>query len=446
MDTRRAKFLAWVQSRRALRRVLQAVAAFGDFVWHVVARFWNDRGFGASAQLSYTTLLALIPLLAISTAILASYSVFDGPRENLLKFLLSNFLPKNVEAVRQQIDGFLKQTTQLSAIGTVALAVTAIILLDTVDTKFNSIWRQKEVRPLWTRIVIYWSMITLPPLLAGGSVALSTTLLEDAQIRAAAGGDAGIALVLQVLPFILLTAAFTLAYIVIPFRKVRFRHAVAGALVGAVLFEILKWGFSVYFSHFPAYQTLYGALSIIPLFLVWMYLGWCSVLFGAQIAASIPEWQGKRIFGGAAASEVTRKLFGAMTMLERLYRASSTGRPVDPGVLAHGLVTRSVGMAEIIDDLKAANIIVETESGKWLLARSAEAISLYDVFAALKLPLVPGLAFERAEGAWVERFDRALVASAAADQAALGLSIAEIFDDSAERRNPPDQKSKRAAE
>ncbi len=118
------------------------VRSAGEFCVYLGLRFWKDRNFSAASSLSYTTLLAVVPLAAIGFAILSAFPVFDQIRVDLQSFVLKAFLPQNVDAVREQFDLFLRNTRELTALGTVALAVTAVILLDTVDTWFNLIWRQ----------------------------------------------------------------------------------------------------------------------------------------------------------------------------------------------------------------------------------------------------------------------------------------------------------------
>ena len=300
--------------------------AAGDFCIYLGLRFWKDHNFSAAASLSYTTLLAVVPLAAIGFSILAAFPVFDRIRTDLLSFILEIFLPQNVEAVRGQFDLFLRNTRELTAVGTVALAVTAVILLDTVDTWFNRIWRQPEVRPLVQRMTMYWAVLTVTPLLAGGSIAISTYLFAQANLGVVEGSWVQNTAV-RWLPPLLLFVSFAVAYMVIPYRKVRLGYAALGAVVALLLYDGLKWGFSLYFRAFPSYETLYGALSYIPLLLIWMYLVWCAVLFGAQTAAALPEWLALQRHGAPGESRATRRLGQAMVILHGLYRAGETGRP-----------------------------------------------------------------------------------------------------------------------
>lgn len=404
----------------------RAARGAGEFCAYLCLRFWKDRNFSAAASLSYTTLLAVVPLAAIGFSILAAFPVFDRIRSDLLSFILKIFLPQNVDAVRGQFDLFLRNTRELTAVGTVALAVTAVILLDTVDTWFNRIWRQPEVRPLVQRVTMYWAVLTVTPLLAGGSIALSTYLFAQANLGFAEGTWAHNT-AFGLLPPLLLFGSFAVAYMVIPYRKVRLGYAALGAIVALLLYDGLKWGFTLYFRAFPSYETLYGALSYIPLLLIWMYLVWCAVLFGAQTAAALPEWLALQRHGPPGEGRTTRRLAQAMVILHGLYRAGDSGRPVDTETLLDPLPDSAELLEPLLEQLEALHYIARSNEDSWILSRDPAALTVYEIARDLGITIRTGLGGLEEAAGWTDRLDILIARSETAQQAALGVSLRELF-------------------
>ena len=419
-------------------RVIAILRGIAGFLWYVGKRFWNDRCFASASSLSYTMLLAVVPLLAIGFAIMSAFPVFKTIQGDLQTFMLKNFLPDNVEQVQEWFDGFLKNTQELTALGTVALAVTAIILLDTIETKFNDIWRQHEVRPFYQRVTMYWAIITLTPLLLGGSVAASTIVISGAGLSES---NELIHFVVRQLGYFLFFAAVTVAYLIIPYRRVTLWHAMVGALVATLFFEALKGGFALYFRMFPSYQTLYGALSLIPLFLIWMYLVWCMVLLGAQFAAAFPEWFARRARGGAEAG--ARRMMTALAVLERLYHGGQTGETATETELGQIEAVDPQRLPTVLDELLQLRLIVRSEDEAWLLARDPASVRLFDLMPVFGLTLVPAKSPSSDAPDWALTVSRALHKADFTARSELSMTLAELFggpDVSVARRN-----SKKAA-
>lgn len=408
-------------------RIWRFLRAVGEFCAYLGLRFWRDRNFSAASSLSYTTLLAVVPLAAIGFAILSAFPVFDQIRGDLQAFVLKIFLPQNVDAVREQFDLFLKNTRELTAAGTVALAVTAVILLDTVDTWFNVIWRQPEVRPLVQRLTMYWAILTVTPLLAGSSIAVSTLLFAKANIIGAVQGSWIDIDAVRWLPTLLLFAAFTVSYMVIPYRKVRLGYAALGAAVAALLYDGLKWGFTQYFRAFPSYETLYGALSVVPLLLVWMYLVWCAILFGAQTAAALPEWLAVRRHGPITDTRTTRRLAQALVMLQGLFQAGRSGRPVETETLMEPLADSADTLEPMLETLEAEHYIARSNEDAWVLSRDPATITLYDLARDLGVTINQGLGDLRHLGPWTARLDARIARTEIAQQEAMNISLRDLF-------------------
>jgi membrane protein len=412
---------------RALRHVGEAPA----FGWYVGERFWFDHCFSKAATLSYNALFAVVPLAAVGLAILKGLPPFEAIRERLITFILSNFLPANVDEFRLTFDRFMENTAGLTAIGAFALAVTAIILFETVEGIFNDIWRQTAIRPFVSRMVMFWAIITLGPLLVGVSFALSVLIVDSGGV--AKLGLGGVTTVLVwLLPLLLLIAAFTLAYLVIPYRRVRLHHALAGATVAALLFQLFRWGFTEYITAFPTYRTLYGTLSIVPIFLLYVYLACSAALFGAEIVAALPEWRRRPGAGVVMPSWPLRRLTAALLMLERLFEARRPGVPVRTDALADlaadALAERDRGAAqELLDGLAKARLIGRAEEGGWYLARDPEGITVGQVVAALDLSFDSAGDVGHLAARWSDGLKGALAAYGDRVREALAIDLETLF-------------------
>jgi membrane protein len=206
-------------------------------------------------------------------------------------FLLLNLVPEiAARIITVYIPQFAANAGRLTTLGVVILLVTAVALMLTVDRSINAIWRTRAKRPFWVSVVAYVALLTVGPVLIGVSVSITTYLLALPQHLENVPAPAH-TLLLQGVPTAVSTLAFFLIYRLVPHRTVPWAHAFAGGFVAAVLFEAAKEGFAFYVAHAPAYSVVYGAFAAVPFFLLWIYLSWLIVLFGAELAASLGEWR-----------------------------------------------------------------------------------------------------------------------------------------------------------
>jgi len=257
-------------------------------------RFLADRCMQVAAALSFTTVLSLVPFLAISLSFISAFSQFGELRGRAELFLMQNLLPQAGETAVEQFRIFIGQTQKLTGFGIIGVAATALMLLATINHAFDVIWRVQRPRPLMIRFLAYWAIITLGPMLIGAALSASGILFAAAQ---SVGGDfftTSVAWVTPGMPFLLEAMAFTLLYLVAPNRRVKFTDALVGAAVAAMIFEAVKYSFGLYLLYFPSYEAIYGAVSAIPIFLLWIYCCWGTVLMGAEVTASLPEAREKR--------------------------------------------------------------------------------------------------------------------------------------------------------
>ncbi len=162
--------------------------------------------------------------------------------------------------------------------------------MHSVDSALNVIWRSDKKRPMVYSFAVYWMILTLGPLLAGASLAISSYLLSLRWVSAA-GVNSLIEQVLRVFPLLLSILAFWLLYSIVPTRRVPGRDALVGAVVAGLLFELGKKGFALYVTMFPSYQLIYGVLAVIPILFLWVYWTWCIVLLGAEITVTLDDYR-----------------------------------------------------------------------------------------------------------------------------------------------------------
>ena len=258
-----------------------------DFLVFLTQRARNDTILRVSSSLSYTSLIALVPLLSIALAIFSAFPVFADVREQIQEVVLKNFIPAIEDDIKQYLNNFINATAQLTTVGVAGLAITAILLLSTIENSFNFIFKVTKPRHIATKITLYWTVITLGPLLLGAAWSLRgylytlQTYVDNVSFPA----------ITNMLPAFLNFIILVMIYILVPNRKVNILHASIGAITSVMLFWIMRKFFGLMILSNATYKTLYGALAALPIFLVWMYLVWAVVIFGAVVTAAIDEYK-----------------------------------------------------------------------------------------------------------------------------------------------------------
>ena len=262
---------------------------FGTIFWQ---RFNQNKLTQAAGYLTYSTMLAIVPLIMVVFSIFSAFPVFNEVTGALKAFIFTNFAPSASDMVGQYIDEFVNNSKKMSAVGIISLIVVALMLINSIDRTLNSIWHDTETRPIFTSFAIYWLILTLGPLLVGVSIAASTYV--KAMFESAASFSFGLKL-LSFVPFLSTWFIFTMIYMVVPNKKVSIKHSAAGALIAAVFFTLGKQAFAWYIVTFPSYQLIYGAMATLPIMLLWIQLSWTVVLLGAQLAAVLAEVRWKKM-------------------------------------------------------------------------------------------------------------------------------------------------------
>ena len=259
----------------------------------VLRRFGEDRCSRAAGALSFTSLLSIVPLTAVVFGMLSIFPVFQLWMGTIQDFVYGNFVPSSGEVVQKYLEQFSKQAGRLTAFGLLFVIVTAIMMMATIEQTFNDIWRVQQPRKLLQRFLTYWTILTLGPFLIGVSLSLTSQLfsLQMFSDRGVFSGLRGVAV--QVLPMVFETLTFFLLYTLVPNAPVKLRHALAGAACAALLFELAKHGFAYYVTNVQTYQTIYGAVAVLPIFQVWIYLSWLVILLGAVVTAQLNDRQAR---------------------------------------------------------------------------------------------------------------------------------------------------------
>jgi membrane protein len=328
----------------------------GRFLAHLFRRFNQDRCLQIASSLTFTTLLALVPLVTIMLTLLSAFPVFSGLGDQIHAFLLANMLPdKAGKVVSGYIEQFTGRAGRLTALGTVFLAVTAFLMMFTIEHAFNSIWRVSRPRPVAQRILVYWAALTLGPVLIGASLSITSYLVGASLGLTRETPLAGTA-ILWLVPFVLTWAAFTLLYYVVPNRAVKPRHALAGGLVAAFVFELMKRSFAFYVAQIPTYTLVYGAFAVIPIFLLWIYFSWVVIVIGALITALAPDFAVLRDTAARAAVGF-RDALATLLVLARAQQG--------PGLLDLRSVARAASLT-----VDQAELLLERMAGRGWVARS----------------------------------------------------------------------------
>ncbi|MBP8069699.1 MAG: YihY family inner membrane protein [Neisseria sp.] len=263
-------------------------AGFMVFLWK---RFDEVRVPQVSASLTFTTLLALVPVLTVTLVVVSAFPMFDTLSDSFVRFINQTIVPQGAGVLFDYINQFKGKASNLTAIGIVMLVVTSLLLIRTIDQTFNRIWRVQSERPLWTQFLVYWALLTFGPLAIGLSLTAWTLMLQQSRVDEMFPFLTG---VLRTGSSILFsTVILWLLYRLVPNRYVPARQALVGAAVTAVLLEAARALFAWYIGTFNSYTLIYGAFAAIPVFLLWLNLLWMLVLTGAVFTASLSYWQGE---------------------------------------------------------------------------------------------------------------------------------------------------------
>ena len=355
--------------------------------------------------LTFTSTLSIVPLLAVALSVFAVFPLFAEYRAAIEKTLLREMLPPQISAtILRYLQDFTANAAGLTAWGLALLVVTALLMIHTVDRVLNDIWKAQARRRVVARVLVYWTLLTLGPLAIGAS--LSATSYVLALSGTPLSKVSGLArVVLDWLPFVIGGAALAALYVLVPNRRVEWRDALIGGFVASALGELASWGFGLYIRT-GTLASIYGAFSAVPLFLLWVYLSWYAVLFGAAIAATLPMMRSTRF---ADEHRAGNRFLTAAALLRTLLHSREQG--LDGGRVALAALARAVrfpedGVERLLLEMEKLGYVSRLDgahAGKWLLTCDAEAMTLLPLFARLAVDPANSLLASLPElGRWLD--------------------------------------------
>ncbi len=345
-------------------------------------RSFDDNLFQAAGALAFTTAFAIVPLSIVVFSVLKALPGFKDWSDQLGHYVFANFVPSTARSVEAHLQTLLTGSAGLTVAGVVALVVSLLVTLNGIEGTFNRIWRVPSARPKLSRFLVYWTVLTLGSVFATAGIAMSARFYDLPLFQTDIGRSLE-ALLLRAVPFLIELTLFAVVYRVVPHRTVHWRHAFSGALLASLIFETIKWGMGAYLSRFGNYTLIYGALSVVPIFLLWIYFAWLAVLLGASFAASLSAF---RYQPASLRLPEGYEMYGLLRLLARFDQARKDGKGLhsdDIERLEPSLTDALV--QQMLAQLDAISVLRRAESGEWLLARDLDELTLAELYEACQL-------------------------------------------------------------
>ncbi|WP_238701307.1 YihY family inner membrane protein [Mariprofundus erugo] len=355
------------------------------FSYRVIERFIADKCIQRASALAYASLLAIVPMVVLGFSIFTSFQAFDAVSGHVRDLLLEYLIPASQKAVEDYLSTITDQSAAISIFGVIGLLFTATALLNTVEEAFNSIWRITRARGWLSKFITFWSTLTLAPILIGASLTITSYFAAMPLLRHVAEGAGYLGQLPFLLPWLMSSLALATLYTVLPNTTVPFRYALVGGLAGGALFEWTKIGFAFYITEIANYEKLYGALSTLPIFLVWLYLAWVVVLLGSEITFCLQHPEQSNRHRNRFIHPGLRQFYSHLILL-RAAQALEHGQTLSMDrLLAETDVPENI-LQEWLDRLTELELLRRTDiQGKqaWVLARDSDRIELMTIFQNL---------------------------------------------------------------
>jgi membrane protein len=380
-----------------------------EFASHLIARVKEDRLLQVSGSLTFSTLLALVPLVTITLTVFSAFPVFSGLSDAIRNFIVTNLVPAaSGRVITVYMQQFAENAGKLTALGLVILSVAAVTMMFTIDRTFNAVWRVRKPRPVVSRLLIYWGALTIGPLLIGASLSLTSWLVSLSMGLTRDIGWAGVAL-LRLVPIMLTSIAFAFLYQTVPNRRVAPHDAVIA-----------------YIKQVPTYKLVYGAFASFPIFLVWVYFSWLIILVGAELTAALPYL---RSGGVRRRRHAGSQFVDAVRLLRMLYEAHQKGEVLSTEQLRSALRLPVEECEALLERLAGAGWAARAANERWLLARAAGEIRLAEVYHEFVFQ-AQALRVDAEAG-----FENHVVKLAAGVQDDLAVTLERVFASSAQERS-----------
>lgn len=357
----------------------------------VIRRFIGQECQKTAAALTYTTLFALVPLMTVAFGILSALPSTDEAGSGIQELLFSNLLPESSQMVSNYLADFAQQARNLTFVGVAFLIVTAILMMKAIERAFNNIWSVAEDRKGASSFLLYWSVLTLGPLLMGSGMAVTSFVVSHKLFLSATDSLGITAVFLQFLPLLTSSLAFMMLFHFVPKTHVPLKNAWIGGLFTAACFELAKWIFTQFVSQSPSYQVVYGAFAAVPLFLLWIYISWNILLLGATLVMALqryqPDWK-----------RVNRNPFMvAIQVLQLLFERWKQNKPVTKNELQEVISPLSARQQrELMQVLQDNGLLIRVKnetgvkglpSSYWQLGRDLSGLTQWQLLTLLPWPV-----------------------------------------------------------
>jgi membrane protein len=381
----------------ARERLSELVRTLQDWPWldtlrTLGQRFREDRLGLTAGSLTFTTLIALVPLFTVTLAVFTAFPMFGSFQAAVEGYFIKTLVPEAIaKPVLRALTRFAANANRLGTAGLIVLVLTALSLMLTIDRTLNAIWRVRKPRPIAQRVLVYWAAATLGPLLLG--VSLTFTSYAMTASRGLVGSlPAPVSFLFNTLEFFLMAAAFAGLFRYVPNTYVRWSHALAGGFFVATGFEFAKAALAWYLGKVPTYSALYGTFATVPIFLIWLYLGWVVVLLGAVIAAYAPSLQMKVVRRPATPGH--RFHLALMVLRELQLSRSQQAHGMSLEALSERLRTDPLQIEPLLEKLRALDWVgrLDEEGGaRHVLLAEPESTLAQPLVAELLLDPAPNL-------------------------------------------------------
>lgn len=327
-----------------------------------------------AASLTFTTLLALVPFFTITVIVVNAFPMFADMATRFNQFLTHIIVPAaGADSVSDYLYAFRDKASGLTAVGISFMIITSLMLIQTIEHAFNQIWQARDQRPIWIRILIYWALLTLGPLVLGMSLSALGFLSNPDNV---AGQIPLYSKIFKISTNLaLITLLLFLLYKLVPFCFVNWRHALTGALITAIGLDLLRRGFAIFVTHFGNYQLVYGAFAAIPVFLIWLNLLWLLLLAGAVLTSSLPYWHQDRFLH----LRQYQPFENALDLMYRLILCQQQGQAIKSCELQQLLRISDKHLDQILSKLKHKHYITDSSNG-WVLQTNPNKITLADLY------------------------------------------------------------------
>ncbi len=396
-------------------KIKRSIAEIWRLLKFPVEHFFEDSCQTTAAALTYQTLFAVVPALTMMYWGFSKLDAFGGMGRTVEDFIFGNVVPENVAAVQEYIRHFSEGALRLTGPSAIFLAFTAFLMLLTIERTFNEIWRIKEPRQGFQRMLMYWAVLTLGPALIVVGFGITTYVVSLPLISEVAESP----YFLRFVPVLMSASALTLIYIAVPNTRVPLKHAVIGGILVASIFEAAKFTFGFVMSK-SSFEAIYGTFAVVPLFLLWVYVSWTIVLMGAELV------KGLGVYRFSGSSKLEQPLFQLLIILEVFNRAHHRGDVVTEKMI-HDLGSR-INMekwTEYRHVLMTLNLIRRVEKGGLILARDLSEVTLWELYKNLPWPL-PARSVD-GNSPWETSLSETFESISGRNQEILGMDLESLF-------------------